>query len=459
MESVIRHNTASVSSLPEQFDLAIRRKPLMSQTVFEQISTDKSISQRAIVWSALTEGTSRICGVLQSDDIFHCIEALKQLGVHIEWDQADVIVKGVGLTGLKQPRSDLYIGNSATATRLIMSLIAGSSLDVVIRGNALLSRRPMDWVVEPLRQMGAAITYLGEEGFLPVRVQGAFPLKPIHWNATVASAQQKSAVLTAALFANGVTAFRQQCQSRNHTELMLQDMGAHVKMVSEQVTELQGCMPLKAQDRHVPGDISSAAFLMAAYLLRGEEMPPLVLKKVGVNPTRTGFVQVLQAMGADISYSEETLWGSEPVADLHIQPARHLQPVRIEGMAFVQSLIDEIPLLAAISTVIHGDTTIIDCMELKDKDTNRIDTTADVLRRFGAELRTCSKGMIIIGGKSLQACHTHSHGDHRIAMTAAILASSLPEASVIEDAACLKVSYPTFLEDLAHFADIRIIPK
>lgn len=444
--------------LPAKCDLRIRAKCEVGSLVFDSVPGDKSISQRAIVLNAIAEGRGTVRGVLRSRDIQSCTAILRQLGVTFAWNGADLSVYGRGLRGLQEPEGRLEIGNTATSARLILSVLAGQTFAAELSGNALLSARPMDWVVKPLTDMGAVIEYLGTNGCLPLRIQGAAPLFPIDVEATVFSAQEKSALLFAGLYAQGVTRYRQSCQSRDHTERLMQYFGIDIHTEGD-VTSLRGGSPFYAKDVIVPGDLSSAAFLLAAYAIRGmKRKGSLTIKRVGVNPTRIGFIHLLREMGLHLTlHKEEELMSGEPIADIYCTPGTRLSSVLAEGNERIQSLIDEVPLLAAVAAFAEGNTVIRNCRELKDKDTNRIQTTAGVLGAFGVVTSCSEDEMVIQGGQRPSPAIVESCGDHRIAMTAAVLASSMDEPSIIRNCGCIGVSYPGFVADLSQFAHIDIL--
>lgn len=444
--------------LPAKCDLRIKAKREVGPLVFDSVPGDKSISQRAIVLNAIAEGRGTVQGVLHSRDTQSCIAILRQLGVTFAWNGTDLSVYGRGLRGLQVPEGRLEVGNTATSARLMLSILAGQPFAAELGGNALLSARPMDWVVQPLTDMGAVIEYLGAKGCLPLRIQGASPLSPIDMEATVFSAQEKSALLFAGLYAEGITRYRQSCQSRDHTERLMRYFGIDIHSDGD-VTSLKGGSAFFAKDVFVPGDLSSAAFLLAAYAIRRREHNgSLSIKRVGVNPTRMGFIHLLREMGLHLTLQKEgELMSGEPIADLYCTPAARLSPVLAEGNELIQSLIDEVPLLAAVSAFAEGNTVIRNCRELKDKDTNRIQTTAGVLNVFGVETSCNEDEIVIHGGRRPSPAIVDSCGDHRIAMTAAVLASSMDEPSIIRNCGCIDVSYPGFVEDLSQFADIDIL--
>ncbi|WP_019637531.1 3-phosphoshikimate 1-carboxyvinyltransferase [Paenibacillus fonticola] len=448
----------SINERRNSFDIRIKSNLARQDLIFSTVPGDKSISQRAVILNAIANGTGVVRNVLKSDDIENCIRSLQLLGVQCTWDRDDLFIEGVGLSGLKQPQCRLEIGNTATSARLLLSILGGSPFNTELSGNPLLSKRPMDWVGRPLIEMGAKINYMERTGCLPLEVTGAYPLNPIHVDATVASAQEKSAILFAGLFSNGTTSYKQLCQSRDHTERLMQYFGIDID-AKEQITTITGGKAFDCKEVIVPGDMSSAAFLLSAYAIRRKEHKGhLLIKDIGVNPTRLGFVNELQKRGMNISLEKQRmLVSNEPVADLFCTPGRTLSTGHVEGVEFVQSLIDEVPLLAAISAFTDGISVIKDCSELQDKDTNRLETTAMVLSRFGIEVTCDSNEIMVVGGKPLTPAIVDSCGDHRIAMMAAVVASSMEEPSIVRNCGCISVSYPTFLEDLSRFADIEVL--
>jgi 3-phosphoshikimate 1-carboxyvinyltransferase len=446
-------------NLPPRFDIEVSSKECLSEIVFDRVPSDKSISQRAIILNSLGNGRSTVYNALESDDISNCISALKKMGVDIEWQGSNVAINGVGLDGLRPPTEKLYMGNSATSTRLIMAVVAGHSFASEITGNSLLSERPMAWAVSPLIKMGAKVFFKGKVNQLPIMIEGKHPLIATEIDATVASAQEKSVVLFAGMFARGTTVYRQFCQSRDHTERMMKHLGLQICIEGE-TTKIDGMMSYRGKDIYVPGDISSAAFLATAGIIRKDNSPRrVIIKNVGINHTRDGFFKILKKIGIKIMYSNEHSSFGEPIADILCEKNEDLRNVDIEGKENVQSLVDEVPLLAIIAACSSGKTKFIDCQELKDKDTNRIETTAKIIRAFSGTVETSKFGLSVIGNNSLKAARVNSYGDHRIAMTAAVLASSIVETSYIENFECIRVSYPNFLKDLSRFANIKVIPR
>jgi 3-phosphoshikimate 1-carboxyvinyltransferase len=404
-----------------------------------RVPGDKSISHRSIMLGALAEGETRVSGFLQGDDCIATLEAFRALGVSIEGpDQGTVIIQGVGLEGLKPPQGPLNLGNSGTSMRLLSGLFAGQSFDVALFGDASLNRRPMRRVTDPLTNMGARIES-NEEGTPPLRIQGGQNLHGIQYEMPVASAQVKSAVLLAGLYAEGETCVTEPAPTRDHTERMLRGFGVSVSR-SDATVCLAGGSHLVATDIDVPADISSATFfLVAASIAPGSD---LVLEHVGVNPTRTGAIDILRLMGADITLVNEREVGGEPVADIHVRAAD------LKGIDIPESLvplaIDEFPVLFIAAACAKGQTRLTGAEELRVKESDRIQVMADGLKTCGIEAKPQPDGIIIQGG-SLGGGSVDSQGDHRIAM--AFTVAALRSASTIEIKDCdnVNTSFPGFV--------------
>lgn len=402
---------------------------------------DKSISHRSVMFGALAEGRTEITGFLQGADCLSTIGCFRQLGIDIENTPDRITVHGKGLNGLKRPDSTLDVGNSGTTIRLISGILAGQPFASRLTGDASICRRPMGRIMEPLCRMGARITSGQDNGCAPLFIEGA-PLHGIDYTSSVASAQVKSAILLAGLYADGPTSVTEPSLSRNHTELMLGGFGARVS--SEGATaSIQPRPKLTGQRIRVPGDISSAAyFIAAALLVPGSE---LLLRHVGVNPTRDGIIKAARAMGGSIELLNMRSDGGEPVADLHIRHSP-LTGTVVEG-AMIPTLIDEIPILAVLACFADGTTVIRDAAELKVKESNRIDVMARSLQDMGAAVTPTEDGMIIEGGRPLHGACIKTHGDHRVAMSFAV-ASLLCDGMALDDPDCVAVSYPGFFEDM-----------
>nr|WP_314986195.1 3-phosphoshikimate 1-carboxyvinyltransferase [uncultured Stomatobaculum sp.] len=410
------------------------------------VSGDKSISHRAVMFGSLATGTTEIEGFLAGEDCLSTIRCFRSMGVQIEQNGSSVKVFGRGLRELTAPDGILDCGNSGTTTRLLSGVLAAQHFDSVLSGDASIQRRPMKRVITPLRAMGADISSVAGNDCAPLSVHGK-QLYGIHFNSPIASAQVKSAVLLAGLYASGQTTVTEPALSRDHTERMLRSFGAKVLTGSFEgrpsvtVTETQN---LYGTEISVPGDISSAAFfLVGASIVPGSEV---VLRNVGINPTRDGVISALRAMGAKIEVLEVRNEDSEPAADLLVRYAP-LHGTEIGG-ALIPRLIDELPVLAAAAAVAEGRTVIRDAAELKVKESNRIRTMAEGLSRLGATVRETEDGLIIDGGASLHGGAVESYSDHRIAMSFAILSLVTDGEVKISDPDCVNISAPSFYEDL-----------
>lgn len=410
------------------------------------VSGDKSISHRAVMFGSLATGTTEIEGFLAGEDCLSTIRCFRSMGVQIEQNGSSVKVFGRGLRELTAPDGILDCGNSGTTTRLLSGVLAAQHFDSVLSGDASIQRRPMKRVITPLRAMGADISSVAGNDCAPLSVHGK-QLYGIHFNSPIASAQVKSAVLLAGLYASGQTTVTEPALSRDHTERMLRSFGAKVLTGSFEdrpsvtVTETQN---LYGTEISVPGDISSAAFfLVGASIVPGSEV---VLRNVGINPTRDGVISALRAMGARIEVLEVRNEDSEPAADLLVRYAP-LHGIEIGG-ALIPRLIDELPVLAAAAAVAEGRTVIRDAAELKVKESNRIRTMAEGLSRLGATVRETEDGLIIDGGAALHGGAVESYSDHRIAMSFAILSLVTDGEVTISDPDCVNISAPSFYEDL-----------
>lgn len=404
------------------------------------VPADKSISHRSIMFGAISHGKTTVHNFLRAEDCLSTIAVFKALGVTINDDGKDIIVEGKGFERLTKPNDLLDAGNSGTTMRLVLGILAGQSFSSKIAGDSSLNRRPMERVMGPLRAMGGKLQ--GKEGseFPPIEVQGS-ELSAITYEMPIASAQVKSAVLFAALQAEGLTTIIEKEKSRNHTEEMIKQFGGSISVEDKKIT-VSGGQRLVGQEVTVPGDISSAAFyLVAASLVPNSE---LHLKHVGVNPTRTGILDVLAEMGADIE--QTALDQQNQAADLVIKSAP-LKATEIEG-EIIPRLIDELPIIALAATQAKGTTIIRDAQELKVKETNRIDATAEELNKLGANIETTDDGMIIHGPTPLHGGHVDSHGDHRIGMMLQIAALLTDETVELTNPEAINISYPDFFTDL-----------
>jgi 3-phosphoshikimate 1-carboxyvinyltransferase len=409
-----------------------------------QVPGDKSISHRALLLGAIAAGKSRVDGFLPAADCLATLDAVRSLGVEIEEHSPTTLtVCGVGLLGLQEPESVLDCRRSGTTMRLLAGLMAGQQFLSVLSGGAQLRRRPMARIVEPLRSMGAVV--LGRDGgrLPPLAIQGG-SLRGIDYALPVASAQVKSAILLASLNAVGATRLSVPGPARDHTERMLAAMGAELK-TGDGTVLIEPGYPLTPVDVMVPGDFSSAAYLVvAASLLPGSE---ITIGGVGVNPTRTGLLDVMRAMGADLTLRNERVMGGEPVAQLTVCSAE-LRGVEVGGDLVVRA-IDEFPILAVAATQACGETIVRDAAELRVKETDRIATTVRELRRLGAEIEPHPDGFAVRGPTPLEGATVHSHGDHRLAMALAVAGLMARGETVVQDVACIADSFPGFASTLA----------
>lgn len=405
------------------------------------IPGDKSISHRAVMFGALAQGTTRITHFLEGADCLSTISCFQAMGIHIQKNKDEVLVEGKGLHGLQAPLDILDVGNSGTTTRLISGILAGQDFTSRLTGDASICQRPMGRIITPLSLMGAQITSQNQNGCAPLTIQGGH-LHGIHYQSPVASAQVKSCVLLAGMYADAPTSVTEPVLSRNHTELMLNYFGAQVTSKGTTASILPQ-PDLKARDITVPGDISSAAYFIAAGLLvSGSE---ILLCNVGINPTRDGLLRVCQAMGGDITLLNVRNDG-EPTADLLIRSSS-LHGTEIKG-EIIPTLIDEIPMIAVMAAFAEGTTVIRDAAELKVKESDRIQVMTDNLTRMGADVEALPDGMIIHGGKPLHGATIDSHKDHRIAMSFAVAGGICEGSLTITDGECVNISYPEFYTDL-----------
>ena len=403
---------------------------------------DKSISHRAVMFGSLAKGTTEITGFLQGADCLSTISCFERMGVAIENKGDIVLVHGNGLHGLKKPETILDCGNSGTTTRLISGILSAQNFDVTLTGDASIQKRPMKRIMEPLSLMGADIVSVNGNGCAPLAIHGK-ALHGIHYTSKVASAQVKSSILLAGLYAEGPTSVTEPYVSRNHSEIMLNLFGAHVTTKDTTAT-IEPASELHSVKVNVPGDISSAAYFIAAGLMvPGSE---ILIKNVGINPTRDGILHVCRAMGADLTLLNVKEDEGEPVADLLVR-ASSLHGTEIGG-SIIPTLIDELPMIAAMACFAEGTTVIRDAAELKVKESNRIAVMVENLSAMGADVTETADGMIIRGGRPLHGAVIESHLDHRIAMTFAVTALCAEGITQINGAECVNISYPQFYQDL-----------
>lgn len=406
------------------------------------IPGDKSISHRAVMFGALAEGVTEVTNFLQGADCLSTIECFCRMGIEIENTPERILIHGKGLHGLHAPSSVLDAGNSGTTTRLISGILAAQPFETTLTGDASIRKRPMRRIIEPLSMMGAAITSIEGNDCAPLHISGA-PLHGIHYHSRTASAQVKSAVLLAGLYADGETKVTEPAVSRNHSEIMLNYFGADIRTEGRTVTVLPEPR-LTAQQVKVPGDISSAAYFIAAGLIvPGAE---ILIRNVGINPTRDGILKVARAMGGNITLLNRSDDG-EPTADLLVKYSE-LHGITIEG-DIIPTLIDEIPIINIMAACAKGTTLIKDAAELKVKESNRIDVMVDYLKKMGCQIEGREDGMVIEGGNTLHGIRIDSHMDHRIAMSFAIASLIADGETDIVDSDIVTVSYPNFYEDLA----------
>lgn len=414
-----------------------------------RVPGDKSISHRAIMLGALAEGTTEITHFLQGMDCLATIRCFRQLGIAIDNNPAKdrVIIYGKGLYGLKSSGGALDVGNSGTTMRLMSGILCGQNFPSVMTGDDSIRRRPMDRIVTPLRLMDADIISKDDNGCAPLLInhsdKGRFKLQGISYASPVASAQVKSCILLAGLFADDVTSITEPVLSRNHTELMLAAFGAKVKSSKNTVIVMPE-QKLTGRFVNIPGDISSAAYFIAAGLIVPNS--EIVIKNVGINSTRSGILTVCKKMGAEIRLENVTDESGEPAADIIVKSSR-LHGTEIGG-DIIPSLIDEIPILAVLACFAEGRTVIKDAAELKVKESNRIDVMVNNLAKMGADIEAAKDGMVISGGKALHGAVIESKQDHRIAMSFAVASLMADGTTQILNPECVEISYPGFYSDM-----------
>lgn len=406
------------------------------------IPGDKSISHRAIMLGSLAKGTTEITNFLQGADCLSSMACFQSMGISITRDKDTVLVHGKGLHGLSKPNAMLDVGNSGTTTRLMSGILAAQPFESSLNGDASIQKRPMKRIMEPLSMMGAQIESLAGNGCAPLRIVGK-PLKGIHYQSKVASAQVKSCILFAGLYADGETSVTEPYVSRNHSELMLSYFGGTIKTEGTTATVLPEPV-LLGQKVSVPGDISSAAYFIAAALLVPNS--EVLIKNVGINPTRDGILRVCKQMGADITLLNTNSTDGEPSADLLVRSSSLHGTV--VGGELIPTLIDELPIIAILASYAEGETIIKDAQELKVKESNRIDVMVTNLSKMGVDIQATDDGMIIQGGKPLHGAVIDSKLDHRIAMSFAVASLQAEGETEILGSECVNISYPGFYEDL-----------
>ena len=407
-----------------------------------RVPGDKSISHRSIIFGSLAEGETKVYDILRGEDVLSTMQVFRDLGVEIEDKDGVVTIQGIGMGGLKAPQNALDMGNSGTSIRLISGVLAGADFEVEMFGDDSLSKRPMDRVTLPLKKMGVSISGQTERDLPPLHLKGTKNLRPIQYELPIASAQVKSALIFAALQAQGQSVIVEKECTRNHTEDMLQQFGGDLSVDGKKIT-VQGPQKLSGQTVVVPGDISSAAFWLVAGLIVPNSR--VVLKNVGINETRTGIIDVIRAMGGKLEITD-----MDPIAKsatLTVETSE-LNGIEIGGV-LIPRLIDELPIIALLATQAQGQTVIKDAEELKVKETDRIQVVADALNSMGATITPTADGMIIKGKSTLHGAKVNTFGDHRIGMMTAIAALLVADGEVeLDRAEAINTSYPSFFDDL-----------
>lgn len=412
-----------------------------------ELPPDKSIFHRALILSSLAQGKSKIKKIQRGEDCLSTLNNLKLMGVKIEEKKESLLIYGEGLRSLKEPPDILNCGNSATTMRLLAGVIAGQGFYSVLSGDEYLKKRPMKRITEPLRKMGAKVFGREDGQFPPLTLAGG-RLRGIHYSSPIPSAQVKSCILLAGLFAEGDTSVTEPLQSRDHTERMLRYLGGDLEIDNLKVTVKEGSV-LEGKKIFVPGDISGAAFFIAgAVILGGSE---LKIINVGLNPTRRGFLDILIRMGAEIEIISQKTKCEEEVGNLLIKGGSELEGIVIEK-EIIPQLIDEIPILAVVACFAQGETVIRGAKELRFKETDRIKAIVEGLRKMGANIEEKEDGMVIRGGKKLKGGECQSYGDHRIAMALTIAALGAKKKSKIIDVECINTSFPEFREILKNIS-------
>ena len=409
---------------------------------------DKSISHRAIIISSLSEGKSIIRNFLNAEDPLRTCNAFRQMGINIEEGSRvqgfkgsrDLVINGKGLNGLKKPEGIIDCGNSGTTMRLLCGVLAGQPFSATLTGDSSLMRRPMQRVIIPLAEMGAVIQ--SEKGYPPLAIKGG-DLKPIDYKSPVASAQVKSAVLLAGLYCDGITSVSEPEKSRDHTERMLKAAGVNIEIKDLKVS-VTGKAKLKPLDTTIPGDFSSAAFFIVAGAIVTDSK--ILIKNVGINLTRTGLLDILKKMGADITLKNKREVSGEPVSDIYINHSQ-LKGIEIGG-DMIPKAIDEFPILCIAASLAQGTTKITGAKELRVKESDRISSMANELRKMGVEVEELPDGITIKGRERLKAATVQSYGDHRVAMSMAIAGLVADGETIVKDTECVNTSFPGFMEML-----------
>lgn len=412
----------------------------MLRGCFELIG-DKSISHRAVMFSSISKGHNKISNFLMGEDCLSTIYCFRKMGVDIQINGKDVYVKGNGLYGLKRPEDTLYVGNSGTTIRLMMGILAGNKFDATLIGDDSIAKRPMKRVTDPLKLMGCNIEGNDDANYTPIKIYGG-NLKAIDYHMPVASAQVKSALILASLYANDTSFIHEKIKSRNHTEIMLKSFGADINIENLKIT-VKPVNELFSQDIYVPGDISSAAFIIVSTLITKDS--EVIIKNVGLNETRTGIIDVVKNMNGNIEIINERLVSGELVGDLLVRYTPNLCATTIDK-DIIPRLIDEIPVIAVLATQAEGTTIIKDAQELKVKESNRIKAMVDNLKILGADIEELEDGMIIKGKAKLNGGKINTFKDHRIAMAFSTLNLMSDEKIKLDNEDCINVSFPGYFD-------------
>lgn len=407
---------------------------------FELIG-DKSISHRAIMFSSISKGHNKISNFLMGEDCLSTIDCFRKMGVDIKIEGKDVIVKGNGLYGLKKPNDILDVGNSGTTIRLIMGILAGNKFDATIIGDNSIGKRPMKRVTDPLRSMGCKIEGKDDANYTPIKIYGG-NLSSINYKMPVASAQVKSSIILASLYADKMSTIEEKVRSRNHTEIMLKSFGADININDLQIN-INPVDELYSQDIYVPGDISSAAFIIVGALItKGSEV---LIKNVGLNETRTGIIDVVKSMNGNIEIFNKRLVGGEIVGDILVKYTENLCPITIDK-SIIPRLIDEIPIIAILASQAEGTTIIKDAKELKVKESNRIKAIVENLKNMNCDIEELEDGMIIKGKSKLKASYIKTYNDHRIAMAFSIANLICEDEIKLDNKNCVDISFPGYYD-------------
>ena len=407
---------------------------------FELIG-DKSISHRAIMFSSISKGHNKISNFLMGEDCLSTIDCFRKMGIDIKIENKDVIVRGNGIYGLKKPNNILDVGNSGTTIRLIMGILAGNKFDATLIGDNSIGKRPMKRVTEPLRSMGCKIEGKDDANYTPIKIYGG-NLSSINYKMPVASAQVKSAIILASLYADKMSTIEEKVKSRNHTEIMLKSFGADIDVNNLKIN-INPVDELYSQDIYVPGDISSAAFIIVGALIsKGSEV---LIKNVGLNETRTGIIDVVKSMNGNIEIFNKRLVGGEIVGDILVKYTPNLCATTIDK-TIIPRLIDEIPAIAVLASQAEGTTIIKDAKELKVKESNRIKAVVDNLKNMNCDIEELEDGMIIKGKNKLKASYIQTYNDHRIAMAFSIANLICEEEIKLDNPNCVDISFPGYFD-------------